>query len=109
MGKLESNTKDLKVAKKEFKKLRKVDLIEIIIQLQELILGYKAKIVELERMLEERGYLIEALKECKVSDKPVNETKNVVKQKPEPIINNDEPANLNLLRSKLIKKLCKNK
>ena len=63
MNNLKSNTKDLKKAKKEFKKLRKISLIEIIIELQELILGYKAKIVELERMLDERGLVIEELRE----------------------------------------------
>lgn len=63
MENLEANKKDLKVAKKEFKKLRKSALIEIIIQLQELVLGYKAKIAELERMFDERGLVIEALKE----------------------------------------------
>lgn len=45
-------------AKKDFKGLSKYQLIEVIYQLQNLVLSIKARNVELERMLEERGELL---------------------------------------------------
>ena len=50
--------KDFKKEVKDFKKLKKRELVDIIFQLQEINLSLKKKIVEEERMLEERGDLI---------------------------------------------------
>lgn len=46
---------------REFLKLNKTELIEIIYKLQDMNLAIKARNVELERMLEERGGLINSL------------------------------------------------
>lgn len=101
MGSLEANKKDLKVAKKEFKKLRKVNLIEIIIQLQEMILAYKAKIVEVERMLDERGYVIAALLEAQ------KETSITQSENSNDFVCSDKNFCLNKCREDLVDKICK--
>lgn len=56
------NNKDFKREVKNFKRLTKSELTEIIFTLQEMNLALKEKIVLLERMLEERGDVIMALK-----------------------------------------------
>lgn len=49
----------------DFKRLNKDQLVEMIFELDKVILGLKAKNVELERMLEERGDVIQSLDSSK--------------------------------------------
>lgn len=71
---------EFKQIKKEFKKLSKVELFEIIYKLQTINLNQKKEIVKLERMLDERGDIILAQEKIIYSHKQYNKVLEVANE-----------------------------